>query len=186
MEARAIGASEGIAWRSGGFVLRLRGGLVKGGGLVSSGMSNCLACQRIAKIRSGENPFFIAELSESFVVLHDHQPYEGWCVLLLKDHHEHLHLLPVATQARLAEDMARVAAAIAEVCSPRRINYECLGNQLAHIHWHVIPRYESPRDPDPTSAIWARPAAELQGGMDPKKREETIFRLRRAGLRREA
>ncbi len=146
-------------------------------------MTDCPACQRIAEIRAGTNPSFIAELSESFVVLHDHQPYEGWCVLLVKEHREHLHLLPMAQQARLAEDVARTAAVIAVACTPRRINYECLGNQLAHIHWHVIPRYAFPRDPDPKTAVWVRPAAELAGGVEPQKREETIFRLRRAGLR---
>jgi diadenosine tetraphosphate (Ap4A) HIT family hydrolase len=145
-------------------------------------MSDCHACQRLAEIRAGKHPFFIAELSESFAVLHDHQPYEGWCVLLLKEHHEHLHLLPIARQARLAEDMARTAAAIVEAYSPQRLNYECLGNQLAHVHWHVIPRYVPPRDPDPRSAVWVRPAGELQCGVDPQKRDETIFRLRRAGL----
>lgn len=143
----------------------------------------CPACQRIAAIRDGTNPSFIAELSDSFAVLHDHQPYEGWCVLLLKGHHEHLHLLPIDRQRRLAEDIARTAAAIAAACSPRRINYECLGNQLAHIHWHVIPRYEPPRDPDPASAVWVRPAAELSRGVSEETRRDTIFRLQSAGLR---
>ena len=146
-------------------------------------MMDCLACQRIAQIRAGANPFFIAELSESLAVLHDHQPYEGWCVLLLKDHHEHLHLLPPARRARLAEDMARTGVAIAAAFAPNRINYECLGNQLAHIHWHVIPRYGPGRDPDPKMAVWVRPAAELQRGVEPKKRDDMILRLQTAGLR---
>jgi diadenosine tetraphosphate (Ap4A) HIT family hydrolase len=145
-------------------------------------MTDCSACQRITACRAGTHPGFIAELSESLAVLHDHQGYEGWCVLLLKDHHEHLHLLPLARQARLAEDVARTAAAIAGAFTPRRINYECLGNQLAHIHWHVIPRYESPRDPDPKNVVWVRPAAELAGSVEPQKQAETIFRLRSAGL----
>ena len=146
-------------------------------------MSDCHACQRIAQIRAGDNPFFVAELSESLAVLHDHQPYEGWCVLLLKDHHEHLHLLPSERQARLAEDMARTSAAIARAFAPNRINYECLGNQLAHVHWHVIPRYAAPKDPDPKMAVWVRPASELQCGVEPKKRDEMILRLQTAGLR---
>lgn len=145
-------------------------------------MTECHACQRIAEARAGTNPFFIAELRESIAVLHDHQAYEGWCVLLLKDHAEHVHLLTPARRTGLNEDMGRVADAIVRAFSPRRINYECLGNQLNHIHWHVIPRYEAPKDPDPRMAIWVRPAAELQCGVDPKRRSELISRLRGAGL----
>ena len=145
-------------------------------------MPDCPACQRIVQSRAGANPFFIAELSESLAVLHDHQPYEGWCVLLLKDHAEHLHALPIERQSRLAADVGLVGAAIALAFSPARINYECLGNQLAHVHWHLIPRYGAPKDADPTNAVWVRPAHELQSGVDPKKRDETILRLRSAGL----
>ena len=145
-------------------------------------MPDCPACRRIADIRAGTNPSFIAELSESFAVLHDHQPCEGWCVLLLKDHAEHLHLLPQDRRARLAQDVGRVAEAIARALNPNRINYECLGNQLAHIHWHIIPRYAPPKDPDPTTTVWVRPPHELQCGVDPAKREKLISSLRAAGL----
>ena len=146
-------------------------------------MTDCPACRRIALSRAGTNPFFIAELSESLAVLHDHQPYDGWCVLVLKDHAEHLHALPIERQQRLAADVGRVAAAIVKAFSPKRINYECLGNQLAHVHWHVIPRYDAPKDPDPRNVVWVRPAHELQCAVDPKKRDEMILRLQTAGLR---
>ncbi|HMN41457.1 MAG TPA: HIT family protein [Phycisphaerales bacterium] len=145
-------------------------------------MTDCQACRRIAESRSGSNPFLIAELRESLAVLHDHQAYEGWCVLLLKEHVEHLHLLSAARRAALNEDMGRVAEAIVRAFSPRRINYECLGNQMHHVHWHVIPRYEAPIDPEPKMAIWVRPAGELESGVDPKRRVELISRLRGAGL----
>jgi diadenosine tetraphosphate (Ap4A) HIT family hydrolase len=143
---------------------------------------SCPACLRIADSRAGANPFFIAELKESIAVLHDHQAYEGWCVLLLKHHAEHLHRLSAARRSALSDDMGRVADAIARAFSPRRMNYECLGNQLAHIHWHVIPRYEIPKDPDPRSTVWVRPASELQCGVTPARRLELISKLRQAGI----
>ena len=146
---------------------------------------DCPACQRIARARAGANPSFICELRESLVVLHDHQPYEGWCVLLLKDHAEHLHLLEPERQARLWLDVADVARAVVSAMTPqgvRRVNYECLGNQLAHVHWHVIPRYSPPLDPDPANVVWTRPAAELTRAVDPQRRSELILSLKRAGL----
>lgn len=142
---------------------------------------DCLICTRLALARTGDEPHLIAELSESFVVLHEHQPFEGWCVLWLKEHAEHLEQLPIGRQARLWEDVARVAAAIRTACSPRRLNYACLCNQVAHLHWHVIPRYTD--DPAPLSAVWSRPENELNCGVTPVRRDAIIARLREAGLR---
>ena len=34
----------------------------------------------------------------------------------------------------------------------KKINYELLGNQLPHIHWHVIPRLAN--DPAPLESVW--------------------------------
>src|SRR5688500_5141176 len=101
----------------------------------------CEACERIAWIRDGDNPYFLADLRESYAVLADDRRYEGWCSLLLKDHAEHLHELPVGRQTRLFADVAKVAAAVNAALKPVRLNYECLGNLLHHVHWHVIPRY---------------------------------------------
>src|SRR5690606_12311995 len=107
----------------------------------------CLACERISEIVSGVNPYFVAELDESYAVLSDDQPYEGWTILLLKEHCEPLTELPVDRQLRLFKDVARVAGALQREFRPVRINYECMGNQLHHIHWHVIPRYADDSDP---------------------------------------
>jgi diadenosine tetraphosphate (Ap4A) HIT family hydrolase len=139
---------------------------------------SCEACDRIALIRRDENPNFIAEMSESFAVLADEQGYEGWCILLLKDHHEHLAMLSSHRQARLWDDVSRVAGGITRDLKPALINYECLGNLLHHIHWHVIPRYSN--DPDPQMPIWVRPPEERRGNISPSRRTELIQILRRA------
>ena len=47
----------------------------------------------------------------------------------------------------------RVADAIDKVVHPKRLNHECLGNTLHHIHWHLIPRYEN--DPEPLGPVWS-------------------------------
>lgn len=137
----------------------------------------CPACVRLEKVRRGDDPFFIAELRESIWVLHEHQAYEGWCVLFLKDHHERLEELSRERQARLWEDVMDVGAAIRRAFGPRRLNIECLGNVVAHVHWHVIPRYGSPIDPDPTSTVWTRPRAELECGVEIERRKALICRV---------
>jgi diadenosine tetraphosphate (Ap4A) HIT family hydrolase len=139
---------------------------------------DCPICKRLPSLRSGEDPALIAELDESFVVLADTQGYAGWCILLLKEHAEHLADLPIDRQERLFGEVAKVANAIRSVCSPRRLNYECLGNEVAHVHWHIVPRY--PDDPQPTGPIWVRPPAERAGAMSAERRGELIGRLRSA------
>lgn len=143
----------------------------------------CPACARLETTRRGEDPFFVAELRESFCLLHKHQAYEGWCALFLKDHQEHLDALPRDRQVRLWQDVMDVSSAIRTAFSPQRLNIECLGNVVPHVHWHVIPRYDAPTDPDPLSTVWTRSESELNCGVDQERRIRLILRLHDAGLR---
>ena len=138
----------------------------------------CAACDKIERMRRGEEPAFVAELDESFISLADDARYEGWCTLFLKTHDEHLHRLPLARQCRLFHDVARVAAAIAGSLTPVRLNYECLGNVLHHVHWHLIPRYAT--DPEPAATIWTRPAADKALAVGPERRDQLVQQLREA------
>lgn len=138
----------------------------------------CPLCDTLAKARRGDLPLLIADLQESIALLGDNQGCPGWCVLILKDHHEHLADVPIPRQARLFEDVARAAAAIRHVLGPVRVNYECLGNQVPHIHWHVIPRH--PDDATPRLPVWGWTPDQLRGTMPPAERESLCVKLRAA------
>ena len=146
------------------------------------GVPDCPACRRVAQVRTLEYSSFICELSETVVALHKHQTWEGWCVLLLKEHAEHLHELEAGRYLRVMEDVRTVARAVVRAFAPRRVNYECLGNVLPHLHWHVIPRYPAPIDPDPGSTVWVRPTHEQESGVEPSRQAELIRRLHAAGI----
>ncbi len=139
---------------------------------------SCVACERLRG--PSQDSLFIAELRESVVMLHAHQPLPGWCVLYLKDHAEHLHELAPERQARLWADVGGVARAVHEAFSPRRLNYECLGNVMAHVHWHVIPRYTPPIDPESGATVWTRPSSWLDCGVDAQHAKTLIERIRHA------
>ena len=138
----------------------------------------CSGCDRIARIGGGKNPDFVVELAESYVTLADEQAYRGYCILLLKDHHEDLTALPLERQVRLFEDVSRVATAMQRVLEPERINYACLGNMLRHIHWHVIPRYAD--DPEAAHPIWVRPLAERRAALARDERQSLVSALAKA------
>lgn len=139
---------------------------------------SCAACDRIALIREKRLPEFVVELPESYVTLADEQVYRGYCIVLLKDHHESLPALPYEKQMRLYEDVMRVAGALDKVLAPERINYACLCNWLRHVHWHVIPRYAD--DTEAQHPIWVRPLAERKRELPARERQELIAQLRTA------
>ena len=141
----------------------------------------CSACDRIARITEGKNPDFVATLAESHVTLADEQVYRGYCILLLKDHREHLDELPPDRQQRLWEDVVQVAGVLRRQLAPVRLNYACLGNLVTHVHWHVIPRYAD--DPEAQHPIWVRPLAERRVPLPGPDRQRLIAELRR-GLAR--
>ena len=48
--------------------------------------------------------------------------------------------------------MCLLAQAIDLCFQPRKMNYEALGNQVAHLHWHLFPRRHD--DPETLKAVW--------------------------------
>lgn len=124
----------------------------------------------------------LASLQQCDVALSENQGCPGWCVLILREHAEHMDELPPERQLAIFAEVARVAAAVRRVfpasgphARPPRINYECLGNQVAHIHWHVIPRHAD--DPDPRNAVWGWDAARLKGTMNDAERKGLARRI---------
>lgn len=141
-------------------------------------MTACPLCQAVESARRAQHPDFIADLQESVVVLGENQGCRGWCVLLLKEHRDHLADLPAPRQARLFEEVARVAAAVRAVVGPVRINYECLGNQVSHVHWHVIPRHAD--DPTPRQPVWGWSQGQLRGALTEQSKSDLRDAIRRA------
>ncbi len=87
--------------------------------------------------------------------LFEDQFFPGWTVLALNRHVRELYELTQAERSGLMEEVASVARALAEEYRPVKVNYGLLGNQVPHIHWHVIPRLAG--DPAPFDAVWSVP-----------------------------
>ena len=132
----------------------------------------CGICAMIGRIRDGAFPDAIAELPRSWLILGDSQFYRGYCVLLAKRHATELHLMPRAEAHELLDELLAVGKALANLLSPLKLNYECLGNQEPHVHWHVFPRYAD--DPMRLQPVWLRPEHERKASLEDSKRRELI------------
>lgn len=93
----------------------------------------------------------VASLSVSTLYLDRNQTYPGHCQLIFDPRHvEGLELLEVDEYNAQMKDLQRAARAIASAFTPDRMNYASMGNVVAHLHWHIVPRYRS----DPR---WGKP-----------------------------
>jgi diadenosine tetraphosphate (Ap4A) HIT family hydrolase len=129
--------------------------------------NTCRACQ-------GTWPradHFIADLGLSQAYLHEDQFFKGWTVVVFRRHATELFQLAPTERIQLMEEVTLVAKTLAQVFNARKINYELLGNQLPHIHWHLIPRLAT--DPAPLEPVWRvqhepvhLPTQELQAGIE--------------------
>ena len=136
----------------------------------------CGICAMIDRIKANAFPDFIAELKSCYVILGDQQYYRGYCVLFAKLHATELYLMPADTARLLFDEMRLVAEAIASVVNPWKMNYECLGNSEPHVHWHLLPRYES--DALRHGPVWLRPESERKVTLDESDRRALIGSLR--------
>jgi diadenosine tetraphosphate (Ap4A) HIT family hydrolase len=113
--------------------------------------AGCVMCARI----TGEGSLFIADLGTSRVYLNEDQFFPGWVFVVLKRHAVELYDLEPQERASLIEEVSRAARALARVYRPEKMNYELLGNQVPHMHWHLVPRLAG--DPEPRWPVWRVP-----------------------------
>jgi diadenosine tetraphosphate (Ap4A) HIT family hydrolase len=98
---------------------------------------------------------FIADLGLSMAYLHEDQFFLGWTVVVFKRHATELFHLAPTERIQLMEEVSRFAKVLAEAFDANKMNYGLLGNQMPHIHWHLIPRLSS--DPAPSEPVWRIP-----------------------------
>lgn len=94
----------------------------------------------------------VALLPTAVAVLGHDQFYPGYTIVVARRHATELYHLPEEESTAYFRDMLRVARAIDGALSPRKMNYELLGNTVAHLHWHLFPRYAG--DPSPSRPTW--------------------------------
>lgn len=87
------------------------------------------------------------------VVQADEPGYPGFCRVIWKSHVREMTDLSPADRLHCMNVIFAVERAMRDALSPAKINLASLGNFVAHVHWHVIPRFtDDPHFPQP---VWA-------------------------------
>jgi len=136
----------------------------------------CLICDRISKILSNQNKFFVAELETGYVVVGDFQFYKGYTLFLCKEHETELHNLNRDYRLKFLKEMSEVAEAVYLAFNPKKLNYELLGNSDSHLHWHIFPRYKN--DPQPEMPTWCLNKS-IRYSENAKPTDETLEKIKK-------
>jgi diadenosine tetraphosphate (Ap4A) HIT family hydrolase len=76
------------------------------------------------------------------VVLVDDPDLPGFCRVIWNRHIPEMTQLSYGERDLLMHLVFAVEGAVRSVMRPNKINLAALGNQVPHIHWHIIPRFE--------------------------------------------
>src|SRR4051812_10989435 len=85
----------------------------------------------------------ICELPFSTVYLFRNQIFPGRCAVAFKGHKRELHELTKTEREGYMADVARVSRALEEVYHPDKINYAVFGDEVSHLHFHVVPKFRT-------------------------------------------
>jgi diadenosine tetraphosphate (Ap4A) HIT family hydrolase len=128
----------------------------------------CPFCRRLGALDTED---VVAEFPHSVALLGTWQHYHGYCLLVSRRHATELDQLEDAERRGFLDEMCRLARAIGECFRPHKLNYELLGNQVPHLHWHIFPRYAD--DPEALRPVWL--------ALDRAERHETERRRLETG-----
>ena len=116
-------------------------------------MTECAMCRIINRLNDIEKDYFIAELKTGYAIISNSwQYFRGYTLFICKECVGELHELPPEFRKEFMFEMSVVTEALQTAFHPIKLNYELLGNDCKHLHWHLIPRYGT--DPLPNKAIW--------------------------------
>jgi diadenosine tetraphosphate (Ap4A) HIT family hydrolase len=142
-------------------------------------------CEAADRIETGDHPFAIARVESGYVTLCSTQYFRGYSFFAARRCVREVYDLPPSERAAHLHEMSEIAHALDRAFRPRKMNCEALGNAVPHLHWHLVPRYET--DPHPHGPVWEDLAFLRQfwlGGSPPDAATDDTRRAILAELRR--
>lgn len=91
--------------------------------------------------------------------------YPGFCRVIWNSHAAEMSDLPETDRVHCMNVVFAVERALRNTMAPAKINLATLGNMVAHVHWHVIPRFtDDPHFPQPVWGVRQREGAPVRAG----------------------
>jgi diadenosine tetraphosphate (Ap4A) HIT family hydrolase len=107
--------------------------------------SGCVLCHPAAEVLLWRD-------ARCRVILAADADHPALCRVIWNDHVREMTDLPVGDRAHLMMVVAAVERVLRDLLQPTKVNLASFGNQVPHLHWHVIPRFaDDAHFPD---AIW--------------------------------
>ena len=104
---------------------------------------------------TAENERILWQDDRSRVILVEGEDYPGYCRVIWRQHLAEMTDLSEEERNYLMGIVFAVESLLRQQLGAEKINLAALGNQVPHLHWHVIPRFSD--DPTFPDAIWAPP-----------------------------
>lgn len=118
----------------------------------------------------------LAALSVSTAGLYDDGRFPGRLIVSLNSHFDHFDEIPADTLSSFMEDVRVVSSALRGLDTVERVNVAILGNKVAHVHAHVIPRRAT--DPNYGLSPWDNSSKWVP--LEPFVREDVLRTLTQA------
>jgi diadenosine tetraphosphate (Ap4A) HIT family hydrolase len=93
-----------------------------------------------------ENRLVLRRYEHWWLRLSPQQGFLGWSLIVLNRHAEDGAELTAAEATELWDIAREARGALVRLFAPDHFNYAILGNTVRHVHLHLMPRYQSPRE----------------------------------------
>lgn len=103
----------------------------------------------------------IGNLEFSELGFYSDSRFPGRSILRLKEHRESLEELSDELALGFLQDTRKAMAAIRRATGATRVNFAVLGNTVAHVHGHLIPRFPE-NEELPGSSPWDDPRPRIK------------------------
>src|SRR5262249_24297621 len=102
--------------------------------------TDCHFCRKLAALEIAPPDEVVWQFPNSVALLGHWQFYHGYCLLVARRHATELSALSAVERRTFLDEMCILAQAIESSFQPRKLNYQLLGNQVPHLHWHLVRR----------------------------------------------
>ena len=103
-------------------------------------MDPCMYCDPGEKLNSLMK--LVKKLRVSTLFILRDQSFKGRCVLMFEEHRKEIDDISTDKQLLFIQDLSDAVSAIRSVFHPDKVNYAIFGDEVPHLHIHLVPKYK--------------------------------------------